>query len=179
MSALPMFLHPGQTIEALQLIPGMNVADFGAGSGFYAVAVAKVVGDKGKVFAVDVQKELLDRLKNESRRQRLSNVEVVWGDLEKLRGSGLKDATLDAVLITNVLFQVKDKLALAREALRVLKPKGKALVIDWQASGGLGPRPETAISVDQAQDIFLQAGFSFEKRISAGAHHYGIIFKKS
>jgi ubiquinone/menaquinone biosynthesis C-methylase UbiE len=180
MDLLRMFLNPNQTIESLGLLPAMNVADFGAGSGFYALAAARAVGDRGKVFAIDIQKELLDRLKNEARRNKLLNIDVVWGDIEKPRGSGLRDSSVDSVLVTNVLFQVKDKTAVAKEALRVLKLRGSLLVVDWRDSfGSLGPRGEDVITVDQAQEIFILAGFSFEKRISAGEHHYGIIFKKS
>lgn len=174
-----MFSDPQKIIAQLDLQSGSRVADFGAGSGAYALAAARAVGEHGKVFAVEVQKELLSRLEREARSKHISNIEGIWGDAEEAGGTHLADGSCDAVIISNVLFQVPDKTGLAREAARVVKSRGRVLVVDWAGSfGGAGPAPGAVVSEAAARKVFESARLSFERKVDAGAHHYGIIFRK-
>ena len=174
-----MFSDPKQNILQLGLMPGMSVADVGAGSGFYSIAAAKAVGEKGKVYAIDVQKDLLSRLKKEAGRLRIHNIEVVWGNAEKPQGIPLRENMIDAAVVANILFHTPDRETLIYETKRLLKPNGRVLFVEWVDSfGGMGPQPEYIISPDKAKSLFEQAGFVFERRMGAGAHHYGIIFSK-
>lgn len=173
------FSNPEQNIKYLNLEKSMCVADLGVGSGFYAFALAKIVGANGKVYAIDVQKGLLDRVKNESQKQRLNNIEIIWGDVEKAGGTKLKDEEVDAVVISNILFQINHKEEFAKEAVRILKPRGQVLVIDWSDTfSGLGPQASSLFLFDKAQKLFENAGLVFCKPINAGDHHYGFILKK-
>ncbi len=175
-----MFADPHHLIEQFELQSGARVADFGAGSGELSFAVARAVGESGRVYAVEVQKQLLERLKNHARSSKIHNIEAIWGDIEREHGTHLADHTVDAVVVSNVLFQVDDKPGLAKEARRILKPSGKLLVVDWTESfGGMGPDPKHVVSQSSARSLFEQHGFRFLKEINAGAHHYGLIFKKS
>lgn len=174
-----MFTDPEKNLEQFDLQKGMRVADFGAGSGFYALTAAKLVGDKGKVYAVDIQKDLLVRLKKASAARKILNIEIVWGDLEKENGAKLEDNSMDRVIVSNLLFQISGKESLVREAMRILRPNGKILVIDWTDSfGGLGPEPKVVFEQKAARTLFENAGFVLERTIDAGAHHYGLIFTK-
>ena len=85
------FSEPQKNIEQLELKPGERVADLGCGVGAYSLAAAPLVGVDGKVYAVDIQKDLLERLRQEADRQGWRNIEVVWGDVERVSGSGLAD----------------------------------------------------------------------------------------
>lgn len=177
--ANPMFSDPKKNIDQLKLMPGASVADFGAGSGHYIFPLREVVEETGKVFAVDVQKDLLLRIKTEATKKRFSNIELIWGDLEKKGGSKIKEGILDAVIISNLMFQVEAKKEVAEEAKRVLKTAGSLLVIDWTDSfGGLGPTQEAVFSKKEATELFGTTGFLFEREIDVGAHHYGLLFKK-
>lgn len=172
-----MFSNPEQNVAQLSLLDGMVVADFGAGSGAYSRACSNKVGYNGKVYAIEVQKELVKKLESEMKHWGISNVECIWGDIEKKNGTKLADHTVDAVIISNVLFQAEDKLGLIDEAKRILKKKGKILLIDWSDSfGGMGPDIEHIISETAATDLFNKRGLKLESKITAGAHHYGIIF---
>jgi len=174
------FSDPQQIVAELPLRPDMRVADFGAGSGHYALAAARKVGGDGRVYAVDLQKELLARLKEDSIREGMTNIDVLWGDIDETGGSRLASESVDAVIIANVLFQVEHRNKVAQEAMRVLKKKGVALVVDWLDSfGGLGPQSEDVISTDTSKEIFEKNGFIFKKEVeNAGDHHYGLIFTK-
>lgn len=174
-----MFSNPVKNVEEFDLNPGFKVADFGSGSGFYVMEAAKKVGDKGKVYAIDVQKDLLNKLKDEAIKSNLFNVEIVWSDLDEVKGSGLTDNFLDAVIASNILFQISDKKVLVAEIWRVLKKGGRVLAVDWLDSfGGLGPQSSDIFSKEEAEDLFKK--FGFEKVIELGEidHHWAIIFRK-
>ena len=174
-----MFSDPSQCIEQFDLQSGSRVADLGAGTGAFAIAAAKAVGEAGKIYAVEVQKGLLERLKSEARAARAPNVEVLWGDIERVQGTHLKDASVDACIASNVLFQVEDKDGFVAEVKRILRPNGKFLLIDWSDSfGNIGPHKDHVVTENAARELFEKAGFQFVKKIDAGEHHYGLVFRK-
>ena len=174
------FAHPGKNLEVLAIEPGMHVADFGAGSGHYALGIAEQLGNSGRIYAIDVQKDLLRRVKTEAHKRGIQErIEFIWGDLESPGGSKIADEHLDLVLVSNLLFQVPDKSAILREARRVLKPSGRLAVIDWSASfGGLGPRREDVVNKDAALDFARENGFELLREFHAGAHHYGLLLRQ-
>jgi ubiquinone/menaquinone biosynthesis C-methylase UbiE len=173
------FAHPKRNISELGLKDGQQVADFGAGPGHYAIEAAKAVGKDGHVYAIEIQKELVSKVESRAESAGLSNVNVIWGDLEKTKGSTLKSDLVDVVIVSNVLFQVKDKEQFLQEAYRVLKNDGRLLLIDWTDShGGLGPKEDHIVPEETARQLCEQAGFSAQQVLSAGAHHYGIVFTK-
>ncbi len=173
------FANPQQNVQHFGLEEGMKVADLGSGIGHYVLAMANMVGSSGRVYAVDVQKDLLANIRNEATKRGYDNVEVVWGDIERPGGAKIADSILDLALVSNTIFQVEDKPALLTEAYRILKPRGTLVVIDWSDSfGGMGPIPTEIVSKEQVTDLALQAGFFFQKEFDAGAHHYGIILIK-
>lgn len=173
-----MFTNPEQNILHLSLTDGMRVADFGAGTGYYTKAASEKVGYSGKVYAIEVQKDLVKKLESEIKHWGLLNVECIWGDIERRGGTKIFDHSMDAVIISNVLFQAEDKFGLIDEAGRVLKTGGKILLIDWSDSfGGMGPKSESVITQSIAKELFEKRGFKFLENISTSIHHYGIIFK--
>lgn len=170
------FADPEKNIEALGLYEGMIVADLGAGVGAYTIPLAEKVGDTGRVYAVEVQKDFLTNIKNTAVSRGLKNVELLWGDIERLGGTKIKDESVDAVVVSNVLFLADDKKGLIREARRILKVGGKVLVIDWSDSfNNLGPTPEMVVTEDAARGLFEAEGLVFKNNINAGEHHYGFV----
>lgn len=174
-----MFSDPIKNIEQCGIQSGMDIADFGAGSGHYSMAASRALMSTGRVYAIDIDKDLLSRLKNTSTKEGLYNIEIVWGNVEKPGGAKLRDASVDLVFMCNLLFQLEDKVGAIKETKRILRPNGRILVVDWSDSfGGLGPRPTDVVKKMKAKELFEKQGFVIDREISAGAHHYGIIFKK-
>ncbi len=181
------FAHPVRNVGMLSLEPGMRVADFGAGSGAYALALAEAVTNGGAVYAVDVQKDLLRRIANNAKTAGFKTVHVIVGDLEKPKATKLSEKILDFVLISNLLFQAEDKKAVVMEARRILKPTGRLAIIDWtdslpagrQASVRIGPQKKAVVTKARAQELAIECGFGLVREFEAGEHHYGLLFKKT
>jgi ubiquinone/menaquinone biosynthesis C-methylase UbiE len=169
-----MFSDPAVNISKLGLALGMKVVDLGAGSGFYSVEAARRVGPSGRVYAVDIQKDILDHIRTNGASQGLHNIEVIWANIEKIGGTKLREGIADRVIASNVLFQIEKPDEFALEIKRLLKPKGKVLVVDWTAGSSLGPK-SPFISL-KAQALFEKAGFKLEQSFGAGDHHYGLVF---
>lgn len=174
-----MFLNPEKNLLQTGVSQGSVVADFGAGVGYYAFALSKMVGQEGKVYAIDFHKDLLRRIGNEAKRNNLSNIHIVWSDLEKEKGSTLKEASVDLVILANTFYSIGRKDRVVEEAKRILRPKGRVLFVEWEDSfAGLGPHSKNLVTEEYAEAIFKKEGFILDKRIEAGDHHYGIIFRK-
>ncbi|MCK9344925.1 MAG: class I SAM-dependent methyltransferase [Candidatus Pacebacteria bacterium] len=174
------FTDPVQVIGALGVYEGMIVADLGCGVGAYTLPIAEKVGESGRVYAVEVQKDFLINIKTEAAARGLKNIELLWGNIENLGGTKIKDDGVDAVIISNVLFLAEDKKGLLREARRILKTGGKLLLIDWSDSfNNLGPSPEMVVTKDEARALCEAEGFVLKDEVPAGEHHYGFIFLKA
>jgi ubiquinone/menaquinone biosynthesis C-methylase UbiE len=173
------FAHPHRNVTALGVQPGMRVADFGSGSGAYVLAIAKELQGSGHVYAVDIQKDLLRRTKNDAEKLGIKNVEVLWGDLEAPNGSKIADNLLELVLISNLLFQVDDKRAVIAEAKRVARLNGRIAIIDWTDSfNNMGPHKDDVVKKEDILRLARANELTFVKEFPAGAHHFGLIFRK-
>lgn len=171
------FADPQKNILQMGLHEGMKVADLGSGVGHYALLIAKIVGDTGRVYAIDVQEDALTRLRADAGSHGVKNLETVWGNIEKAGGTMLKDTSLDAVVLSNTLFQLEDKEGALTEIKRILKPGGKLLVIDWAGPyAGMGPHKDYVMSESKAEEFFITRGFHKAKSFRGGPHHYAIVF---
>jgi ubiquinone/menaquinone biosynthesis C-methylase UbiE len=129
------------------------------------------------VYAVDIQEDVLKHLHNSAFTANARNVETIWGNFEKSHGTTLRDQALDAVILSNTLFQLEDKIGATQEIKRILKPGGILLVTDWAGDyGGIGPAPEHVVSEHEAEELFINGGFYKSKAFRPGPHHYSIVF---
>ncbi|MES3005419.1 MAG: methyltransferase domain-containing protein [Patescibacteria group bacterium] len=173
-----MFSDPKKNIVEMNIGEGMSVVDFGSGVGFYTFPLAERVGEYGKVFAVDVMVDHLTKIHREADRRNFKNISVIHADLETPKGSGLPDASVDRVVITNVLFQVDDPKQIAVEAKRIIKKNGRVAVVEWVESFGMmGPHPDHVMSEKETINTFAEEGLVVDKKFDAGSHHYGLLFK--
>lgn len=175
-----MFSNPDEVVKQLGIREGEVVADFGCGAGTYSIAIARALNGSGRVYAIDVQKDILTRVQNTAKEEGVGGiVSVIWGNLEIEGGTKIKDQTVDLVILANVLFQSHERSAMVREARRILRHGGRVLVIDWVESfNNLGPRPHDIVTEHEVAKIFEEENFSFDRHIDAGPHHYGHVYRK-
>ncbi len=170
-----MFADPIKNLKQFGLRDDMIVADLGAGTGFYTMVAAEMV-PRGKVYAIEVIKDYVITIKNKAKEAHLNNIECFWGDIEKVGGTKLKGGIVDAVIVSNILFQVEDRVGFVSEIKRILKPLGRVLVIDWaDGLSSLGPKEEKIITKEKVVEIFSKKDILFDREINAGSHHYGMI----
>ena len=174
------FAEPERIVQYFDLKKGDSVADFGAGHGYFVIPIARKVGGDGKVYAIDVQKSVLEVIRTKARLEHLLNVEPIWADLELPQGSKLKTGTIDLVLISSSLFQQENKPAVIAESYRILSQTGRLAIIEWDESPTpLGPLLSQRVKKNTVRDLAAQAGFSFDREFEAGSHHYGLLFVKN
>jgi len=169
---------PVKNIKALEIRQDMIIADLGAGTGFYTIPLAKAV-PYGKVYAVEIVRDMLSTLRNKVLEAKLNNVECLWGNVEKIEGTHIKDETVDIVIASNILFQVENKNKFIEEIKRILKSGGQCLIIDWSSSAPFLLNKTAIVSKEQVKTLFESLGFRYKQNFTPGEHHYGIIFTKS
>ena len=174
------FLDPQRVAAGFGVQPGMQIADFGSGAGYFTIILAKMVGDGGVVTAVDILNSALETLQSKAKVGGLSNIQTVRSNLEVLGSSGLPNDSQDMVLLANVLFQNPSKGPIIAEARRALKPGGSLIVIDWRKGvNGFGPPDALKEDPEEIKQLVMaNDGLRFSHDIDAGIFHFGQIYKK-
>jgi ubiquinone/menaquinone biosynthesis C-methylase UbiE len=173
------FLDPEAIIKQLGIMNGNAVADFGCGPGYFSIPFANVVGKDGRVYAFDVLPQALESVESKAKLEGLSNIVTKRVNLESLKGTKLEDSCVDWVILKDVLFQNQKKEIMLGEAYRILKPGGKAIIIEWnQGELAVGPGKELRISPLDLRQMLESQHFRIEKDIDAGNFHFAFIAEK-
>lgn len=172
------FLHPEETVKQLNIKKWMKVADFGCGSGYFTLPIAKRLAHESRVYAIDIIPEALESVRSRARLQGLFNVETVRCNLEEVKSSGLAENSMDLVLLANILFQSGKKIDIIKEAKRILKEDGEIAVIDWKPDQPMGPAKEFVVPPGAVKKIVEDEGLRFKKELSVDKYHWGLIFGK-
>jgi len=170
------FVNPTEVLNKIKLKSDMIAADFGCGSGGWVIPLAKKL-EEGRVYAIDIQEEPLSALGSKIRLAGLQNIKKILSDLEIENGSKVPALSCDLVLMTNLLFQTEKKKQIFKEADRILKPRGKILVVDWKPESSLGPE-EGRVSPEEVKKLAESFKLKLKKEFSAGDYHYGLVFEK-
>jgi predicted methyltransferase len=142
--------RPDQVMDALRIADGSVVADLGAGSGWFTIRLARRVGPNGKVYAEDVQREMIDAIDRRRKREGLRNVQPVLG---KQSDPQLPPGRLDAALIVDSYYEMEEPVALLRNLAKSLKlatpskPGGRIGIVNY-TKAGFGPGPPLDERVD-------------------------------
>ena len=170
-----MFINPSETLKQVGLKKEMTAADFGCGGGGWTLPLAKILED-GFVYAVDILEEPLSALQGKGRSLGLNNIRVIVGDIEE-GVPKIADESCDFALITNVLFQIEDRMAALKEMKRILKPGGQLLIVDWLPEAAVGPK-EGKISAAEVKALAAKLHLQFEKDLPSELYHYALLFVK-
>lgn len=171
------FFSPDDILKTMGITHKIgNVAEFGCGYGTFTIPTAEIV--RGKVYAMDIEPEMIEATKRKAEDNKLSNVETMLRDFVS-DGSGLEDESVDYVMLFNIL-HAEEPHKLIREAYRILRPNGKLGVIHWNYDSttprgppmGIRPKPEQVIG------WAIDADFNNPIRYDLKPYHYGVVLTK-
>jgi len=151
-----------EIFAAMAIKPGSAVADVGAGGGYFTTRLSTAVGDSGRVYAIDVDRNVLGRLRTRLADEKLTNVEALEGESSDVR---LPPASIDAALIVNAYHEMKEHQAMLATIKRALKPGGRLVIVEpVSASRRSGTREAQAsnheIGIDWVKQDAREAGFT-------------------
>jgi ubiquinone/menaquinone biosynthesis C-methylase UbiE len=168
--------QPEQALDALKIRAGMTVADVGAGTGYMALRMARRVGPSGKVYANDLQPEMLQKLRARSQREKLSNVETVQGTEADPK---LPPNTMDLVLLVDVYHEFSQPQAMLDKIRESLKPDGRLVLLEYRKEDPAVPiRIEHKMSVAEVKTEVEAQGYKLDQVIEKLPRQHIIIFRK-
>lgn len=154
--------RPDQIMDALSISEASVVADLGAGGGWFTVRLSRRVGPNGRVYAEDIQRQMIEAIERRVIREALTNVFTRLGSPVDPK---LDDASMDAVLIVDAYPEIEQPIALLKNVAKALKPRGVVGIVNFKKDGG-GPGPPIEERVDPEKVIAdaRAAGLELRKR---------------
>ncbi|MGB9852900.1 MAG: class I SAM-dependent methyltransferase [Candidatus Kapaibacteriota bacterium] len=164
-------LPPEEILLRSGLSEGTKIADVGCGTGYFSIPAAKIVGRSGKVFAIDISKEMLEELQNRLNPQEIHNLEILQSQEYSIP---LTDSAVDFVLLSNVLHEPDDRERFFGEVTRVLKTGGRLILIDWlKKEMDEGPPLFERLSPEEIESLIGKFQFNIiDKDIISGKFYY-------
>jgi len=165
------FLNPENILKRIQVKPQMKVVDVGCGTGFFTIPMAKIVGDKGKVFAIDIQEKMIAILNEKIQKLKIKNVETLVSTEENIP---LPNESVDLAFMASVLHEL-DSYATVKEICRFLKPQGVLAVLEWkkeESPSEFGPPIWERLTPDQTREIVEKMGFEVKDISLIEPYHY-------
>ena len=152
---------PDQVMDALKIADGSQVAEIGAGGGWFTVRLAHRVNQRGVVYAEDVQPEMIEAIRRRVQRENLTNVRTVLGTTKDSR----LPHGLDAILINWAYSEMENPVAVLKDAAQSLKPQGRIGIVDFApGAGGPGPAPEQRVDQETVVRHATSAGLQVISR---------------
>jgi ubiquinone/menaquinone biosynthesis C-methylase UbiE len=169
--------RPDHVMDALSIAEGSVVADLGAGSGWFTIRLARRVAPSGRVFAEDIQPQMIEVIRRRVQRENLNRiVEVTPGTPVDPR---LPTNTLDAVLIVDTYYEMEHPVTLLRNVARALKHDGKVGIVNFtKAGGGPGPPMEERVDAERVIRDANAAGLRLIARPEILRYQYMLVFGK-
>jgi len=166
-------MPPKETLVKMSLKEGNNLLDIGAGIGYFSIPAAKIVGNKGSIFAVDTSQEMLNELEQRVKNLDINNIEIIKGEKYD---SDIADNSVDYIFLSNVLHEVEDKNKLLSNYLKKLKPNGKIGIIEFKKKEiPKGPPYEHKISINKLKEYYHNQNLEIFKEVEINDYQYGLV----
>jgi ubiquinone/menaquinone biosynthesis C-methylase UbiE len=168
---------PDRALDAIGIRKGSVVADLGAGVGYFTWRLAERVGPEGQVFAVDIQPQMLERLRQNVEERGLKNVEAVLGETAdpKLPQNGV-----DMILLVDVYHEFSEPQNMLGKIRQALKPDGRLVLLEYRKEDPAVPiRPEHKMSVADVKAELEPEGFRLERVSDVLPRQHILIFRKN
>jgi SAM-dependent methyltransferase len=168
--------RPEQVLDALELKPGMSVADIGAGTGYYSRRIAQRVGRTGTVYAVDVQPEMLKRLERELARSGVTNVKPILGTAADPR---LAAHSIDLALMVDVYHELEYPVEVVSAVVAALKPGGRLVLVEFRGGDPLVPiKPAHTMTEPQVRSEMAAHPLEWVRTVGTLPWQHVLVFRK-
>lgn len=165
-------------VEALALKPGEVVADIGAGSGYFSWRMAQKVGASGKVYAVEIQQEMLDLLMANMKRRRVG--EIVEPMLGTVQDPKLPAGAVDTILLVDVYHEFDFPYEMTRAMIEALRPGGRLVLVEYRGEDPEVPiKPLHKMTVAQVRKEMAVHPITFEQTIAKLPRQHIMVFRKN
>jgi predicted methyltransferase len=165
---------PEALVAALELRPGMHVADLGAGTGYFVRRLAQAVGPTGAVYAVEVEPKLVAHLRERAEREGTTNVVPVLTSKDRAR---LPAGGVDVLLLVDTYHHLDGRVDYMRRAAEVLRPGGRVVVVDWHKRPlPEGPDMDHKLAREQVVAEMERAGYRLEAEPDVLPYQYVLVF---
>ena len=168
---------PNKVLNLLGVNSSVNdVADFGCGYGTFAIPAAQVIS--GRVFALDIEPEMVETVKRKAEELHLNNIVAVLRDFIT-DGSGLASSSVDFVFLFNIL-HAEDPIQILKEAYRILMSGGRVGIVHWRHVRKFRDDPcmKMLPTLKQCVRFAESVGFLLEKKFDLNPYHFGIVLRK-
>jgi cyclopropane fatty-acyl-phospholipid synthase-like methyltransferase len=165
---------PDEVITALALPPDAKVADVGAGTGYFAVRLARAV-PQGRVYGVDIEPDMARYLGERAKREGLSNLEAVLAEPADPK----LPEPVDVVLIVDTYHHIGERVAYLKKLGEKLRPGGRVVIIDFREDSQKGPPPQHKLSPEQVREEFEAAGYRQARTHDFLPDQYFLVFQKT
>jgi cyclopropane fatty-acyl-phospholipid synthase-like methyltransferase len=164
---------PDEVVDALGLKPAMSVADIGAGTGYFAVRIAKRVA-QGKVFAADVEPDMVRYLGERAGHERLANLVPVQAGAD---AANLPEP-VDLILVVDTYHHIGNRTQYFAKLQASLRPGGRLVIIDFKADSPNGPPPQHRIPPEKVAEELAAAGYTLSEMHTILPRQYFLVFQK-
>lgn len=165
---------PEKVIDYLAIRDGDVIADIGAGSGYFSVLLSKRVGDSGRIYAVDIENEMIEYIEKRAKKERLNNIKTI---LSKPDDPLLLESSIDLIFICDTYHHIEGRDNYLKILKKVLKKNGRLAIVDFHVvDTPVGPPLNIRISKDKIMGEVLKAGFKLEADYYFLPYQYFLIF---
>jgi arsenite methyltransferase len=166
--------QPDEIVQTLDLKPDDEVAEIGAGSGYFTLRLAKAIGASGKVYAADIEQKMLDYIDHRVEREKVDNIQTI---LAAPNDPHLGSASVDLIFICNTLHHIPNRAPYFKLLLRALRPGGRLVIVDFHKRD-MPVGPPVAMKIDRKACIkeIEAAGFHLAKEYDFLKYQYFLVF---
>jgi ubiquinone/menaquinone biosynthesis C-methylase UbiE len=169
-------LPPEQILELTGLTSGQIMSDVGAGTGYFSLPAAKIVGKKGKVLAADISGEMLDIIRSKLTEENRDIIRLIHSDKNN---PGFPDNSADYLLLCTVLHESEDPGTMLSSLYRTIKRGGRLVVVEWiKQDAKMGPPMEHRIAMNDVSVLLKESGFGSVTEILFNSDIYILIAQK-
>jgi ubiquinone/menaquinone biosynthesis C-methylase UbiE len=163
-----------KTLLSIGLRRGMRLVDLGCGYGIFSIPAAQIVGKRGSVYSIDIDRKMVEKVRKKARELKLTNVHARVGDISILEELlEILSESVDIVLLANIIHGTKRKVSLLKTLKKMLRPSGSIAIINWKLEKTpRGPPTRMRPTESKTSRYLVEAGYVRPRILDVPPYHY-------